>query len=103
MPISPYNPQEVLGPLMKRFGRHLPGPRAEGYGKMVPVICEELHVDDPHARQLLDSLVNSHLIAYEVATPATTGDQILPASPSSQAHPEANEEQGAWRLGPPIA
>ncbi len=101
-----YNPQEVLGPLMKRFGRVLETRREEGHHQMVRVIREELHVDAPHAERLLESLETSGLVEYE---PIAGDEEAQPTrAPSNQPSreptgplPDVPRETGCWRIGPP--
>jgi len=98
-----YNPQEVLSPLMQRFGRSLRCGRAEGFGRMVTVVSESLHVDRADARRLVLSLVSGGLVDFEQDQPAVSVGarerRFVPAGPA-QAPPSASS--GKWRIGPSV-
>lgn len=98
-----YNPQEVLSPLMQRFGRHLRSERSEGMNRMVSAVSEELCVDATYARRLIQALASAGLIDFEQdegrsedATPAN-----LPGV-TPQAEPEPAVPTGVWRIGPSL-
>lgn len=103
---SPYNPQEVLGPLMRRFGRHLDADRDEGFRRMVGAVQEELRVDEEHARQLMQGLQASGLVAYERSAPisdtqAMVQGQTTPPPPApGEPAPRDAGRGGSWRIGP---
>lgn len=104
MTLGPYNPQEVLAPLLQRFGRHLHGDRDTGFEQMVSAVCEELRVDVEHARSLLRHLECSGLIVFEaLVMPAGQGaviwqDKPASGSPARRGGPAAGVT--AWRIGP---
>ena len=101
---GPYNPQEVLSPLMRRLGRRLPGSLGDGYQRMIRVVSEEVRVDLTHAAKLLDGLRNSGLLAYESPGRPSSGEF---SSWQSRPNPDADparlaDSSGAWRIGPCI-
>ena len=102
---SPYNPQEVLSPLMKRLGRILQGRRDEGFDRMVTVVREELQVDGEHARRLVESLEYYGLVVYEQTPPTDRQEFVLTAGRPSSREALALESpvsSGAWRIGPSV-
>ena len=95
-----YNPQEVLSPLMKRFGRQLQCEKADGFGHMVTVVSEALDVNRTDARHLVLVLASCGLVDFEQERDFEMGDRedrLVPAGPAS---PEAPSCRGVWRIGP---
>lgn len=101
---SAYNPQEVLSPLMQRFGRHLHGERVECLNRMVSVVSEALDVDATYARSLVRALVSAGLIDFEREDVSdefarTDADEMPSVARGEAADPE-HVPVGAWRIGP---
>lgn len=100
-----YNPQEVLSPLMQRFGRSLRCGRSEGFGRMVTAVSEALHVNRTNARHLVQSLASSGLVDFEMDLPAVSvaerERQFVPAGPA-QVPESASASTGVWRIGPSV-
>ena len=98
-----YNPQEVLSPLMQRFGRCLRCDKAEGYGRMVTTVSEALHVSRTNAQHLVESLASAGLVEFEQDQPAVSvakrERQFVPAGP---ARAPASPGSGVWRIGPSV-
>lgn len=106
MPKAPYNPQEVLSPLMSRFGRTLPGERDETFEQMVQSVSEQLDVDHTHAAQLLEKLESAGLLRYEGPSPVEhepfvtwTGE---PVDEQLTEGAQAPAPAGAWHIGPKV-
>lgn len=100
---TPYNPQEVLCPLMFRLGRLLPGDREGGFERMAEVIREELHVDPDDARHMVLHLAHARLIVYEEPVPARSHEVYAPGGQPLSGHhvdAEIDAAEGAWRIGP---
>jgi hypothetical protein len=102
-----YNPQEVLSPLMQRFGRHLRGGRAEGFNQMVAAVSEALRVEKTSARYLVQALASAGLIDFELDSPI--GPDGRPEGPLVSGKPAtaasvraAVGAAGVWRIGPSV-
>ncbi len=98
-----YNPQEVLSPLMQRFGRSLRCSRAEGFGRMVTAVSEALEVNRTTARRLVQSLASGGLIDFECASSAGRYGEREPVpggAPTSGGPSSADSRAGIWRIGP---
>lgn len=106
MSLGPYNPQEVLTPLLRRFGRHLHEERDRGFEQMVSAICEDLKVDVEHARKLLRHLECAGLVVYEeLVMPKRQGAATWEGKPASGAPAVGDErmpEASGWRIGPRV-
>ncbi len=96
-----YNLQEVLSPLMQKFGRHMPAGRAEGYQRLVSVVSEALEVDRGRAEQLVTSLLSSGLVGFDAAS-APVGARSPASSHRPGSYVGAESARGVWRIGPSL-
>lgn len=97
---SAFNLQEVLAPLMARFGRHLHGERGETYEKIVVTVCEALEVEREAGAHLVAALSSAQLIDFERTDQP---EVVLMAQGESRSHgysEDPNKQYGVWSLGP---
>jgi hypothetical protein len=94
-----FNLQEVLAPLMARFGRRLHGERGETYEQIVGTVCEALEVERETGTHLVEALSSAQLLDFERTDKP---EVVLTASGSAQhGYGEQPEKQyGVWSLGP---
>ncbi|NLF32522.1 MAG: hypothetical protein GX591_16725 [Planctomycetes bacterium] len=94
-----YNPQEVLSPLMQRFGRQLRCEKADGFGQMVTVVSEALDVNRTDARHLVLVLASCGLVDFEGEEDFVTADRDMQTVGASSEDPTS---KGVWRIGPSV-
>jgi hypothetical protein len=97
---SAFNLQEVLSPLMARYGRRLQGERGETYEKIVVTVCEALDVERETGAHLVAALSSARLIDFERTDQP---EVILMVQGESQSHgysEDSEKQYGVWCLGP---
>ncbi len=92
-----YNPQEVLSPLMQRFGRQLRCEKADGFGQMVTVVSEALDVNRTDARHLVLVLASCGLVDFEQEQGAEA-----PARDEEPVSAGLASSRGVWHIGPSV-
>lgn len=98
-----YNPQEVLSPLMQRFGRRMHCGRAEGFSRMVSTVSEDLHIDRTAARRLVQQLASAGLIDFESdsAGESRYAEALVGVAAGADESPASSASlPGVWRIGP---
>jgi hypothetical protein len=96
---SAFNLQEVLAPLMARFGRRLHGERGETYEKIVVTVSEALEVERETAGHLVAALSSAQLLDFERTDKP---EVVLTATSSSHGYggEDSDKQYGVWSLGP---
>lgn len=94
-----YNCQEVLSPLMARFGRRLRGERGETYEELVTTVCEALDVQRETAQHLVEALASAQLIDFE-RTDCPEVVRVGGRGESEEHAEELDKQFGVWSLGP---
>ena len=95
---SAFNLQEVLAPLMARFGRRLRGERGETYEKIVVTVCEALEVERQAGESLVTALTSAQLLDFERTDQP---EVVLMTQGQSKGYSEEADKQfGIWNFGP---
>ncbi len=96
---SAFNLQEVLAPLMARYGRRLHGEKGETYEGLVRTVSESLEVDWDTAGHLVTALRSSKLIVFERTDKP---EVVLMMQTTASGYEETDKEFGVWSLGPTL-
>ena len=97
---SAFNLQEVLTPLMARFGRRVHGERDETYEKMVGIVCEALEVERETGAHLVAALASAQLLDFERTDRPEVVVMVECEFGAEGSREDSDKQYGVWSLGP---